>query len=432
MLQKDNPTIINAWCSYDWANSVYALTISSAIFPVYYNETTREAFQGDIVRFFGYSIENTVLYSWALSFSFLIIVVLSPLLSGVADYGGMKKRMMQFFTYLGASSCIALFFFYGENIEFGILMTTLASVGYAGSLVFYNAYLHEIASPKNFDRVSAKGYSMGYIGSVIQLIISLYIVLNPEALGLTSGSLPARISFLTVGVWWIGFAQIAFYYLPANPHDRKPDMVHLFGKGVQELLGVWRILQKMPRTKRYLAAFFFYSMGVQTVMLLAATFGEKELALESSKLITTVLIIQLVAIPGAYAFAILSEKKGNVFSLSTMILLWVGICVAAYFVTNEYQFYILATVVGLVMGGIQSLSRATYSKLIPQETKDTASFFSFYDVTEKLSVVGGTFSYGLIEQLTGTMRNSVVMLGVFFVVGLWLLRSLLSLPEKHI
>jgi len=336
----------------------------------------------------------------------------------------MKKAMMKFFTYLGAAACMLLFFFDGQNIEFGISMTVLASIGYAGSLVFYNSYLPEVASTENFDRISAKGYSMGYIGSVIQLLFSLVMVLKPELFGLEKGTLPARLSFLTVGVWWIGFSQIAFYYLPKNPHGRTPDMVHLFKKGANELALVWASLKQLPETKRFLSSFFFYSMGVQTVMLLAATFGEKELELESSKLIITVLIIQIVAIGGAYLFALLSERKSNKFSLLSMILIWVGICIGAYFVYTEFQFYILAVVVGLVMGGIQSLSRSTYSKLIPENTPDTASYFSFYDVTEKLSIVGGTFCYGLIEQLTGSMRNSIVALGIFFVIGLSLILKL--------
>ncbi len=431
MLKKNDSKILNAWCSYDWANSVYALTISSAIFPVYYNEVTREAFGSDRVVFLGFTIENTVLYSWALSFSFLLVVFLSPLLSGVADYGGMKKTMMRFFTYLGSFSCLSLFFFRGDNLEFGIGMTVLASVGYAASLVFYNAYLPEIATPDRFDRISARGYAMGYIGSVLQLLFSLWIVLSPETFGLERGTLPARLSFLAVGVWWLGFAQIAFYYLPNNPHERTADREHLLKKGFRELQGVWKALTHMPHTKHYLRSFFFYSMGVQTIMLLAATFGEKELALESSKLIATVLVIQLVAIPGAYLFALLSERKGNKFSLLSMLAIWIGICVGAYYVRSEYQFYALATAVGLVMGGIQSLSRSTYSKLIPFNTKDTASFFSFYDVTEKLSVVAGTFCYGLIEQLTGSMRNSILVLGLFFVLGIVLMIPLRVRPPKN-
>ena len=239
--KKNQPKVINAWCMYDWANSVYTLTISSAIFPVYYNEITREAFGSDTVRFFGLQIENTVLYSYALSFSFLVIVLISPFLSGIADYGGMKKKMMKAFTLIGAFSCIALFFFEGQNIEWGIIFCMLASLGWAGSLVFYNAFLPEIATEDRFDRISAKGFALGYIGSVIQLVISLVIVMQPDWFGLEKGTFPARLSFLTVGVWWIVFSQVSFYFLPGNVHHRKPEKTNYFKKGFLELKKVFTI-----------------------------------------------------------------------------------------------------------------------------------------------------------------------------------------------
>jgi UMF1 family MFS transporter len=419
--QKNNARVINAWCSYDWANSVYSLTISSAIFPVYYNAATRSAFGGDQVLFFGLPVENTVLYSYALSVSFLVIAFCSPLLSGIADYGGMKKKMMKAFTLLGSGSCIALFFFTGQNIEFGIIACTLASVGWAGSIVFYNAYLPEIATADRFDRISARGFSMGYIGSVIQLVISLVIVMQPGWFGIADDGLAARLSFLFVGIWWIGFAQIAFYFLPGNIHHRAPQDFHYLKKGYQELRKVWMAIQQNPPIKRFIPSFFFYNMGVQTVMLLAATFGEKELGLAADKLIITILLIQLVAIAGAYLFAKVSELYGNKLSLLVMIAIWIGICLYAYLVKTDTGFYFLAVVVGMVMGGIQSLSRSTYSKLLPRGTTDTASYFSFYDVTDKISIVAGTFLYGLIEHLTGNMRFSALALACFFLIGLLLM-----------
>lgn len=422
MIQKNQPALIRAWCSYDWANSVYALTISSAIFPVYYNASTRGAFGGDEVQFLGFPIENTVLYSYALSFSFLLIAVLSPLLSGIADYGAMKKRMMRFFTWLGSLSCMGLYFFHGHNIEWGIFACTLASVGYAGSLVFYNSYLPEIATADRFDQVSAWGFGLGYIGSVIQLVGCLVLVMQPSLVGLSSDAEASRLAFLLTGIWWLGFSQIALHWLPASAHPRPADRRHLLTRGFRELMGVIRSLRDLPAIRAYLPAFFCYSTGVQTVMLLAATFGEKELALDASSLILTVLTIQLVAILGAWFFARLSARKGNVFSLQTMVFIWIGICIAAYLTRTAGQFYGLAFAVGLVMGGIQSLSRSTYSKLLPANTPDTASYFSFYDVTEKVSVVLGTLCYGLVEQLTGSMRNSALLLVLFFGAGWWLLR----------
>lgn len=407
---------------YDWANSVYSLTITTAVFPIYYESVTTQADGNADVTFLGWVLPNTVLYSYALSFSFLFTAALIPFLSGIADYSGNKKAFLKVFAYLGALACIAMFFFEGDNVSFGILMAIVASVGYSGSLVFYDAYLPEIASPDQFDRLSAKGYSMGYIGSVILLIFNLLMIQKPEMFGLADGSLPARISFVTVGLWWIGFSQITFRRLPSSA-SQQFNLSALLKKGYQELLSVYRQIKELKNMKRYVLAFFFYNAGVQAVMYLASLFGAKELNMSAGSLILTVLIIQLVAIAGAYLFAALSQKRGNIYSLSTMIIIWIVVCALAFFVQNQMQFYGLAFLVGLIMGGIQALSRATFSKLIPLSTQDHTSYFSFYDVTFNVSIVVGTIAYGTIEYITGSMRNSALGLGILFIIGLYFLRG---------
>jgi UMF1 family MFS transporter len=419
-MNKTSSKIINAWCLYDWANSVYLLVITSTIFPVYFNGVSQAAFNSDIVVFFGYEIINTVLYSYSISISFLIVAALSPLLSGIADSSGRKKYFLKFFTYLGSLSSVLLLAFDGHNIEFGIICSVLASIGYSGSLVFYNAYLPDITSAENYDSISARGYSFGYIGSVLLLVVSLLLIENFETLGFSSELQAVKLSFLLVGIWWFGFAQVSFYYLPKDQY-KVYELTKTISKGYQEIAKVWNQLKELKVMKYYLVSFFFYSAGVQTVMFLAATFGDKELKMESSKLIATVLVIQLVAILGAYAFAWISKKYSNKTSIMSMLIIWIGVCVYAYLLQTENQFYLLASIVGLIMGGIQSMSRSTFSKLIPAGSVDNTSFFSFYDVTEKLSIVMGTFSYGLIEQLTGSMRNSTLVLGGFFIVGIGLL-----------
>ncbi len=405
---------------YDWANSVYAIVIKSSIFPVFYNTATQNAFNSDVVDFFGFKLVNTALYSFAISFSFFVIALLSPLLSGIADFTGNKKLFMKAFTYLGGFSCIGLFFFTGENVEWAIICSVLASIGYSGSLVFYNCFLPIIASPDKQDLVSAKGFSLGYIGSIILLVINLICISNPQWFDLESTGLIARFSFLTVGVWWIGFAQITFRTL------NEPPSISQFNKktiknGYLELIKVFREVQQNRTLKYFLSSFFFYSMGVQTVMYMAASFGSKELNLPGNKLIMTIIIINAVAIIGSYLFAYISKMRTNKYSIMIMLCIWVFICLYAYFVYTANQFYILAFIVGLVMGGIQSLSRSTYSKLMPATTKDHASYFSFFDVSEKIAIVIGTFSYGFIEQWTGSMRNSTIALGLFFAVGIGLL-----------
>jgi len=412
---------------YDWANSVYSLVIISSIFPVYYESVTHTG-ESDMVSFFGFNVINTVLYSYALSFSFLVVAAILPLLTGIADYSGKRLFFMKTFVYLGSLACMGLFFFVGGNIEYGILLAILASISFSGSLVFYNSYLPQIASVDKMDVVSAKGFSYGYAGSVILLVICLVLIQKPEWFGIAPGGTAARLSFVLVGLWWLGFAQITFNKMPADivGSIRKPNMLL---NGYKEIRNVWVLLQELPVTRKFLMSFFFYNTGVQTVMYMAAQFGSKVLKLEGGELILTILIINVVAIVGSYLFAKLSIFKGNKFSIASMLIIWVLICVAAFLVTTKTQFFIMAFVVGLVMGGIQALSRATYAKLIPATTSDYASFFSFYDVTYNVSIVIGTFSYGYIEYLTGSMRNSSLALGIFFFVGLAIFLTL-KLPAS--
>ena len=408
----------NAWALYDWANSVYSLVITSSIFPIYYNSVTSNG-TDNLVSFLGMQFKNTALYSYALSFSFLMVALITPLLSGIADYGGHKKGFMKFFSTMGAISCSALYFFDGQNLWLGILAFVFAGMGYSGSIVFYNAYLPEIAPKEMHDKLSAKGYAFGYIGSSLLLIFNLSMILKPELYGITDESFPARFSFLLVGAWWVLFASITFYYLPKNVFNKKPEG-RWISNGYKEIITVFKQLRSTKKLKNYLMAFFFFNMGVQTVMYVAALFGDVELKLESGQLITTVLIIQFVAIGGAYLFAFLSSKLGNIKALIVAVVIWMGICIGAYNVETVNAFYALAFVVGMVMGGIQSLSRSTYSKLLPK-TEDHASYFSFYDVAEKIGIVIGTASYGMIEELTGSMRNSVIALILFFVIGFYFL-----------
>lgn len=428
MIKNDRKTI-NAWCSYDWANSVYNLIVTTAIFPVYYTATTREAFNGDLVTFFGWEIDNTVLYTYAISISFLITVLLYPILSGISDYSGNKKKFMRFFTYLGSLSCLALYLFEGSNIEYGILFAVLASIGYAGAIVFYNAFLPEITTLDRMDKVSAKGFSMGYLGSVLLLIFSLLLITKHEMFGFSDTGGATRFTFILVGIWWIGFAQIAFSKLKDKPTGNKITN-EILKKGFLELKKVFISLKEKTNSLKFLYAFFFYSMGVQAVMLLAPLFGESEIGLAGDEMILIVLILQILAIFGAYLFAMLSKAKGNKFAIVTTIIIWLFVCLSAYMLKDKTGFYMLAGLLGFVMGGIQSISRSTYSKLIPESTNDTASYFSFYDVTEKLAIVLGTASYGIIEHITGSMRNSVLFMALFFIIGLIILYKT-KLPKEQ-
>ncbi|MEM7035474.1 MAG: MFS transporter [Bacteroidota bacterium] len=422
--EKGNKKIINAWCWFDWANSVYPLVITTAVFPIYFSAVTTTEIPGqapsNIVSVFGIDFTNSALYSYSLAFSFLLISMISPLLSGIADYSGKKKRFMQFFSTLGAISSAGLFFFTGmDTLWVGLMFSVLASIGFAGSLVFYNAFLPEIAHEKDMDMVSAKGFTMGYIGSSILLIMCLALIMFPTTFGIPDEGMATRISFLMAGLWWFGFATITFSRLPENVHDRKVERGEMLRKGYRELRSVWRQLQEagQKRLRIFLMAFFFYAFGYTTVLYLATIFGENELNLAQEQLIATVLIIQFVAIGGSYFFAWFAAKAGNLRSLMLAVVIWAAVCASTWFVHDAMGFYVVAFFVGTVMGGIQALSRSTYAKMLP-ETEDHASYYSFYEFTEKVATALGTFSFGAIISLTGGMRNSTVFLASVFVVGL--------------
>lgn len=423
----ESKRVQNGWAFYDWANSVYSLVISTAIFPIYFSQVSPES-----IPLGGQLYESGAIYSFSLTVSFFLVALLSPFLSGIADYTGNKKGFMQFFAYLGAGSCSALFFFDGQQIWLGLGLSILASVGFWGSLVFYNAFLPEIAPPDKQDALSAKGFALGYMGSSLLLIFNLISISFPQKLGLADAGSASRLSFLLVGLWWAGFAQVTFRRLPKNPHGRKVAEERYLWRGFRELRQVARQLKDMKALRRFLYAFFFYSTGVQTIILLASLFGDQELQLDSSKLILTILIIQFVAIGGAYLFSFLSRRLGNIKALGISIVVWISICFAAYNLHYqdpdvEFKFYLVGALVGMVMGGIQSLSRSTYSKLLPEGSQSNASFFSFFDVTEKIAIIAGTFTYGYLVQLTGSMKSSALALSLFFIVGFLLL---LRIP-KH-
>jgi MFS transporter, UMF1 family len=426
---KNNPKILTAWTMYDWANSVHSLTITSAIFPIYFPiAAVMMPSKSTQLDFLGFQMENTVIYSYAVSLGFLILAFSVPLVSAISDYTGKKKVFMKMYCYLGSFSCIALYFFKEGNYYLGTFAFLFSIVGWGGSIVFYNSYIPEIATEDKYDSLSARGFTMGYLGSVVLLIQNLTMVLKPQWYGGISGGDASRISFLSVGIWWIVFAQIPFAILPETQKPQKKEGGWIFN-GFKELKKVFGELQKLQITKKFLLAFFFYNMGAQTFMYLGALFGGQELKLPTDSLIITILLIQLVAIPGAYIFSILSEKVGNTKSLSYIVLIWIAVSIAGYFVYTRNEFYVLATGIGFVMGGIQSLSRSTYAKMLPTNTHDTASYFSFYDVCDRLSTVIGTFMFGLVNQLTGSMRMSLLFLCVIFAIGYVILKQI---PSKKI
>ena len=435
ILPKGHPKLLNAWAFYDWANSVYSLVIASAVFPIFYNALFAK--DNPYIVVFGHNFKNSALISFVTAAAFLCVAIFSPLLSGIADYMGNKKIFMRVFNYIGALSCIGLYWFDLNNILFGLTFYFFGLIGFWGSLVFYNSYLPDIAYPEQQDKISAKGYSLGYIGSVILLIINLAMIMKPgvfhitDSIGNPASIKAMRYSFAMVGIWWIVFSKYTYFYLPKGNSNKQKVSISVIFNGFRELKKVWKILQLEIPLKRYLLSFFVFSMAVQTVMLIATYFGAQEIKWSSPEesqigLITCILLIQLIAIAGAILTSKASSKFGNINVLIFLNGFWLLLCGFAYFITTPNDFYIMASLVGLVMGGIQSLGRSTYSKFLP-ETEDTASFFSFYDVSEKIGIVIGMMVYGIIDQITGSPRFAIVFLGVFFLVGLLLL---FRIPKK--
>ena len=427
--QKGDKKLLNAWAFYDWANSVYPLVISTAIFPIYYGFITES---NKYIEFLGFNFKNTALISFVTAFAFLILVIITPILSGIADYTGMKKKFMKFFCFMGSIATISLYWFDIDNLTLGLVYYLFAMIGFWGSLVFYNSYLPEIAFENQQDSVSAKGYSLGYFGSVILLVFNLLMVNFPDSFGIiTEGDTQAplmamKISFITVGVWWFVFSLYTFYYLP-NPKITSKINSKILFNGFKELKEVWKILKVHPFLKSYLLAFFIYSIALQTVILVAIYFGEQEIdwaeGEKTGGLIVSILIIQLIAIVGALVSAKVSEKFGNIYTLIILNILWAILCFYGYFIETSNDFYLAAGLVGLVMGGIQALSRSTFSKFLPESDNNT-SFFSFFDVTQKVSIVVGMVLFGTIDQITGSMRNSMLFFMIFFAIGAFLLIKL--------
>lgn len=425
-LKKGDKKLINAWAFYDWANSVYSLVISTAVFPIYYSSIT-EAFaniEGEIT-FLGTQWNPTTLYNYTLALAFLIVAFISPILSGIADYTGNKLKFLKGFCWLGSLSVMSLYFFEGEStLWVGIVFTILASIGFWGSIVFYNAYLPEVAYPEQQDKVSAKGFILGYIGSILLLLVCLVLVNKPEIVGIPNAALASRITFVLVGVWWLGFAQITYRRLPNNVHGRKPSKDFIW-KGMYELKAVALEIKEYAPLKFFLASFFMFSVGVQTIILMAGIFGSQELGLPTLDLIVVILLVQFVAIFGAFLFSRISSKFGNLGALKLTIAIWALVSLMAFSLDKSQEnvniyFYCLGALMGLVMGAIQSLSRSTYSKLLP-ETKDNATYFSFYDVAEKIAIVFGMLVFGFLISITGSMQWSVLFLAIFFIASFILL-----------
>ena len=414
---KNNPKTIQSWCLYDWANSVYSLIITSTLFPVYYGLVARSETGGNTVSFFGFEVLNSALFSFAISASFLISGILSPFLSAIADLTGYRRRFLFFFCFLGSVSCISLFAYNQSNLEFGILTFVLAAVGYSSSIVFYNSFLPTIASPDRYANFSARGFSMGYLGSVLLLLFILIPVFLPHIpffKNITFESI-CRFGFVLTGLWWMGFGYISVSGLPTS--EKETGFKFKFQSVINRLKVASSTVKTVKDLGWFLIGFFCINTGVQTVMYMAAIFGDIELHLSSDKLILTILILQIVAILGSFLFSWISGKLSEIVTLLIACFLWIVVCFSAYYVQTDTQFYGVAALVGFVMGGSQSLLRSTFTRFLPSEEHGKSAMYGLYDLLDKFSIVLGTLVFGLTNQLFGNMRASALALSVFFVFG---------------
>jgi UMF1 family MFS transporter len=411
---RNHAGTIRRWCMYDWANSVYSLLITSTLFPVYFNRIARNESGGPEVSFFGVELLNSALFSFSVSFSFLLAGLLSPLLSAYADLSGLRKRFLYFFCILGSLACALLWFFTGSSLELGMILFVIAALGFSSSIVFYNSFLPDIATPDRYERISAQGFAWGYGGSVLLLLL----ILSPLFLLPGAGefmNLICRAGFVLTGLWWLGFGCYAIRGLPGFPQG-SPTFLSA-GMVKERLRSALKITWNTAGLPGFLAGFFFMNMGVQTIMYLAAIFGESELKLSSEKLIATILILQVLAIGGAWLFARVASGLKPLNTLFLACMLWSGICVAAYGIKTELQFYGVAAAVGLVMGGSQSLLRSTFTHFLPGNEHGKSVLYGWYDLLEKFSIVLGTLVFGLLNQWTGSMRISTLVLMLFFLTG---------------
>lgn len=408
----------HGWAMYDWANSSYSLVIGTAIFPIYYS-AVMEAAGRESYRIFGMEFSTTAAYTFVMAAAYLVVSIGTPYLSALAEVSGSKKAFMRRFIYSGTLACFAMYFFTSDAPVLGLITPFVASIAFAGSLVFYNSYLPEIAAPEAQDALSARGFALGYLGSALMLIVALAFIQNPGWFGLDGPGLITRLTFVAVGLWWIGWGEYSLSRLPEGRAvgDRKKGWVRA---AYQQLFDVAKSFRQTRGLERFVLGFFFASAGVQTVILIATLFGKEALHLETSSLITTILLIQFVGMLGSWFFAKLSRLIGNIRALLISGFLWMLISFLAYFIQSELQFYVLGAAVGLVLGGIQSLARSTYSQLLPP-AQEHVVYFSFFDVAEKLATVLGMLAVGWLETLTGDLRLAAVLLSGFFAVAvvLW-------------
>jgi len=410
-----------AWYMYDWANSAFPTTVLTVFIGPYLTTIAKAAADshGD-VSLLGMRVTAEAFFPYIVSLSVLLQVLLLPLLGAIADYSHFKKRMFGLFAYVGALATLGMYFLQGTNYQLGGILFLVANLGFGASVVFYNAFLPDIAAPEDRDHVSSVGWALGYLGGGLLLALNLFLFSKAAVFGLSTGE-AVRINLASAGLWWGVFTLIPLLVLKRRaPLRPLPPGEHYFSIGLKQLRRTLGKARTHPQALLFLAAYLIYNDGIQTVISLASVFGQEELGLGIATLTTVVLMVQFVGIPGVYLFKYVARAVGARAAIVISLLLWIGTLLYAYALLHTTRdFFLMAGMIALVLGGSQALSRSLFSLLIPKGQE--SEYFGLYEISDKGTSWLGPLLFGLALQFTGSYRVAILSLIVFFIVGLLLL-----------
>jgi UMF1 family MFS transporter len=399
---------LRAWAMYDLANSAYQTTIIAAVFPIYYNRVVA----ADLP-----SAQATSRFAWATTIAILIVAIVAPLLGAIADYAAMKKKLLAVFLLIGTAACAAMFWIERGDWQLALVLFVIGNVGVAGSIVFYESLLPHLVAEDQLDRVSSAGYAIGYLGGGVLLAINLLMIMKPGLFGIPDAGVATRLTFVSVAIWWAVFAIPLFRHVPEPARQLEADE----RPGANLVLTGWhRLRETLQELRRYreafvmLIAFLLYNDGIQTMIRMATTYGS-EIGLPENAMITALLMTQFIGVPCAFAFGAVAERIGAKISIFIGLSVYAVITVLGYYMSTSTHFFILAILVGMVQGGTQALSRSLFASMIPRHK--SSEFFAFFSVFERYAGVLGPAVFAWVVGRSGSGRNAILSVLVFFVVG---------------
>ena len=398
------------WCLYDWANSAFATVILAAVLPVYFVSLVPES--GATIPFFTtHKFSAASLWGYSISLSMIILAIAAPLLGALADRNGWHKRLMISFWLTGCIATALLATTGGDNYWPTILLFVVGNLAFAGANIFYNAYLPFLATADQADRLSARGFSYGYIGGGLLLTLVFFIILKYDFFGFTDRSAATRFGFLLTAVWWFIFALPTFIYLPKT--EKQTAIAYQFN--LSTYFNRFKQLLHYRDLTLFLLAFLCYNDGIQTIISVSAIYAREELQLGQGTIIGCFLMIQFLAMPGALFFARLGEKIGTARAIFISLIIFLLVCLFAYRMNSAYEFWLLGGVIAIILGGSQALSRSLFSSMVPKQR--SAEFFGFFAISSRFAAIFGPLLFALITDISGNSRNAILGLGVFFIIG---------------